>query len=69
MHGTRDIHEMSKNIYKKMQIFKELRNFTQTALHSWPREVDPWSRVHIDHVYITGVVRLLILVGSFFRLV
>ncbi len=44
---------------------KELRNFTQTTLHSWPREVEPWSRVHMDHAYITGVGLLLILVDSF----
>ena len=33
--------------------------------HSWPREVEPWSRVDMDHAYITGVGLLLILVDSF----
>ena len=52
-------------IYKKMQKYKELRNFTQTTLYSWPREVDPWSRMHMGHAYITRVGHLLILVDSF----
>ena len=48
-----------------MQKCKELRSFAQTTLHSWPREMEPWSRVHIDHTHITGGGFLLILVDSF----
>ena len=58
---SRDVEEYIKR-YKKC---KELRNFTQTTLHSWSREAEPWSRVHMDHAYITGVGPLLILVNSF----
>ena len=50
---------------KRCKKCKEFRNFTPTTLHSWPREVEPWSRVHMDHAYITGVGLLLILVDSF----
>ena len=42
---------MSKNIFKKCKKSKELRNFTQTTLHSWPKEVAPWSRMHMDHYW------------------
>ena len=41
-----------------------MRNFTQNTLHSWPREVEPWSCVHMVHAYITGVGLFLILVDS-----
>ena len=56
-----------RRIYKKKKCkkCKELRNFTLTTLHSWPRKVEPWSLVHMDHAYITEVGRLLILVDSF----
>ena len=54
-----------RRIYTKMQKCKELRNLTQTTLHLWPREMEPWNRMHMDHAYITGVVLLLILVDSF----
>ena len=37
----------------------------QTALHSWPREVEPWCHVHMDHAYITEVGLLLKLVDTF----
>ena len=50
---------------KRCKKCKELRNFTQTTLHSWPREVEPWCSVCMDHAYITGVGLLLILVDSF----
>ena len=52
-------------IHKKIQKCKELRNFTQTTLPSWPREVEPCSCVHMDHAYIAGVGLLLILADSF----
>ena len=54
-----------KEYIKRCKKCKELRTFTQITLHSWPREVEPWSRVHMDHAYITGVGLLLILVDSF----
>ena len=44
---------------------KKIRILKQTTLHSWPRESKPWSRVHMDHAYITGVKLVLILVDSF----
>ena len=50
---------------KRCKTCKEFRNFTQTTLHSWPREVETSSRVHMDHRYITGVGLLLIQVNSF----
>ena len=55
---------MLKNIYKDAKN-EALRNFIQTTLHSWPREMEPWSCVHMDHAYITGVGLFLILVDSF----
>ena len=58
---SRDIEEYIKSCKK----CKELRNSTPTTLHSWPREVKPWSRMHMNHAYITGVGLLLILVDSF----
>ena len=58
----RDVKEYIKRCQKKC---KELRNFTQNTWHSWPREVEPWSRVHMNHVYITGGGLPLILVESF----
>ena len=54
-----------KDYIKRCKKYKELRNFTQTTLHSWPREVEPWNHVHMDHAYITGIVLLFILVDSF----
>ena len=54
-----------KEYIKRCKKCKELRNFTQTTLHSWPREVKPWSHAHMDHAYITEVGMLLILVNSF----
>ena len=50
---------------KRCKKCNELKNFTQTTLHSWPREVEPWSCMHMDHAYITGVGLLLILADSF----
>ena len=40
---------------KRCKKCKELSNFTQTTLHSWSREVEPWSRANMDHAYIIGV--------------
>ena len=59
---SRDVGEYVK-ICKKCRI--RIKKITQTTLHSWPREVEPWSRVYTDHAYITGVGLLLILVLSF----
>ena len=52
---------------KRCKKCKESWNFTRT-LHSWPRKVEPWSRVHMDHAYITGVGFLLISSRLFFWL-
>ena len=54
-----------RKIYKECKKCKELRNFTQTTLHLWARKEEPWSRVHMDHEYITGVELLLLLADSF----
>ena len=61
---SRDVKEYIKRCKK----CKELRNFTQTTLHSWSREGEPWNCVHMDHAYITGggLINTSIL---FFRLV
>ena len=56
---------MLKNIWKDAKKCKELRNFTSTTLHSWPKEVEPWNRVYMDQAYITGVGLFLKLVESF----
>ena len=61
---SQDVEEYIKRCKK----CKELRNFTRTTLHSWPREVEPSSQVDMDHTYITGVELLLIPEESFFRL-
>ena len=41
-----------KEYIKRCKKGQELRNFIQTTLHSWPRVVEPWSCVHLDHAYI-----------------
>ena len=51
-----------KEYIKRCQKCKELRNFTQTTLHSWPKKVEPSSPMNMDHAYITGVGLLSILV-------
>jgi len=33
--------------------------------HTWPEELEPWSRVHMDHGHVPGIGLLLILVDSF----
>ena len=58
---TKDVEEYIKRCPK----CKEIKPFTQTKLHSWPKEEKAWSRVHMDHAYINGVGLLLILVDSF----
>ena len=47
---SRDVEEY----IKRREKCKELQNFTQTILISWSREVDPWSRVHMNHTYTTS---------------
>ena len=59
---SRDVEKYIKRCKK----CKEFRDFTQTTFHSWPREVEPWNRVHMDHAYITGVGLLFILLFIFF---
>ena len=34
---------------KRCKKCKELRNFTQTILHLWPREVESWNHVCMEH--------------------
>ena len=43
----------------------EIKDFPQKSTHSWPKEQEPWSRVHMDHAYVKGVGLILILVDSF----
>ena len=43
------IFKRCRRIYKKCKKCKELRNFTQTTLHSCTREEETWSCVHMDH--------------------
>ena len=57
----RDVEEYIKRCKK----CKELKHFVQTTLHQWPRKVGPWSCVHMDHAYISGVGLLLIQGDSF----
>ena len=45
----------SRDVKEYIKKCKKLKFFTQNTLHSWPKEVEPWSRVHMDHAYITGV--------------
>ena len=50
---------------KRCKKCKGLKKFTLTTLYSWPKEVKLWSRMHMDHTYITGVGHLLTRVDSF----
>lgn len=48
------------NAVKRCLKCKEIKNFKQSKLHSWPKESKPWN-----NVYVSGVGPLLILVDSF----
>ena len=58
---SRDI----EDYIKKCPKCTEIKDFPQKNTHSWPKEKQPWDRVHIDHAYVNGIGLLLILVDSF----
>ena len=50
---------------KRCAVCCRLKPGAQNHTHTWPREQEPWSRVHMDHGHVPGVGLLLILVDAF----
>ena len=54
-----------ENYVKRCPKCAEIKNFKQTKIHSWPRQEEPWVRVHMDHAYIKDIGLFLVLVDAF----
>jgi len=43
----------------------EIKQKKQKSCHTWPEEIEPWSRVHMDHAFVPGIGLLLIIVDAY----
>ena len=44
---------------------QRIKPISQNNTHTWPKESEPWSRVHMDHGHVPGIGSFLILVDSY----